>query len=441
MEIDYLLYFFLIFLNLIIATWLTGLMTALFELSWAKIKKLDPIKRQKLVERFTNILENRNIYRILIRSLALINLAILSIVIYRLSIILFFQYTNVYTEIFAGILAVIVFILITEIIGNGWLCSFEWSLLSISTPVLRVMTIIFKPIINLILHFQNRINKLSKNQSDEDKATTADEIISLVENDAHQLPELSTLEDSERQMIRGIFDLEESLVKEIMTPRVDIDALKIDASIDDIKEKIIETGHSRIPLYRERIDEIVGFIYAKDLLDEKKVNDAIGLEELLHPPVFIPETKNVSDLLEEFKDTKNHIAVIIDEYGGTAGIVTFEDILEEIVGEIQDEYDSDEDHSNYTIKDGGSLVTDARMPIDEINELLDLRISEEKDFDTIGGYVISELGRIPRMGEIVTLNDVKANIIAADARKISKLILTKLDNQIKEKYEIDQIPD
>ncbi len=438
MEIDYLLYFFLIFINLFIATWLTGLMTALFELSWAKIKKLDPIKRQKLIDRFTHVLENRNNYRILIRSLALINLAVLSIVVYRLSNVLFFQYTNLYTEIFSGVLAVIIFILITEILGNGWLCSFEWSLLSISTPVLRIMTLVFKPVICLIVNFQNRINKYSKNDGYDEKATTADEIISLVENDAHQKPELSTLEDSERQMIRGIFDLEETLVKEIMTPRVDIDALKIDSAINTVKSKIIKTGHSRIPIYRDRIDEIIGFIYAKDLLDEKRVKGTHNLEELLHPPVFVPETKNVSDLLEEFKETKNHIAVIIDEYGGTAGIVTFEDILEEIVGEIQDEYDFEDSHSNYTMKDNGSLVADARMPIDEINELLNIRISEERDFDTIGGYVISELGRIPRIGEEVTLHDLTANIISADARKISTLMLKKLDNQIEEKLDVHQ---
>jgi CBS domain containing-hemolysin-like protein len=245
-----------------------------------------------------------------------------------------------------------------------------------------------------------------------------------VEQDATEEEEDGSLEDNERRMIRGIFDLDETLVKEIMTPRVDIDALSIISSIGEAKAHIVECGHSRIPVYRGTVDSIVGVVYSKHLLDDSRLAAADSVEQIMQQPVFVPETKNVGELLDEFRQRKNHLAVIIDEYGGTSGIVTIEDILEEIVGEIQDEFDADEPPGHQNVSDGAFEI-DARMPIDEVNELLGVDISDDEEYDTIGGYVTKVLGRIPKSMENVQVPWLDVHILDADERKISRMRLTR----------------
>ena len=427
METNALFYLFLVLLNFLIAIWLTGLWTALLELSWAKIRKLDPQKRGKLIARSQILLERRTNNRIIVRVMTLTNLGGASINFYILVHRLIAVNTSIFVESACALIIFFLFVFLSEIFGHALLAPRQWLVLSLSVPVLEVLSHFFNPAISFVILLQKQLNLFRNHQGDEDKATTADEIISLVENDAKLQGETATLEASERKMIRGIFDLDETLVKEVMTPRVDIHALKLPSSISEVRKMIVECGHSRIPVYEERIDEIVGLIYAKDLLDEEKIKNLKSLDVIMHPPVFIPETKNVSELLEEFKQTKNQIAVIIDEYGGTAGLVTIEDILEEIVGEIHDEYDTEEDEPRFIFNEDGSLTTDARVAVDRINELLSMSIPEEEDYDTIGGYITGELGRIPKPMEIVDLPGIKVQILEANDRKISKLKLNTLD--------------
>ena len=426
MENDSFLFLFLIIFNFFVAIWLTGLLKALSELSWAKIRKLDLQRRKKLIDNSKMLLDKRKSYGLIIRILVLSNLTAVSIIFYRGVQNMLTEDTSTPMALSCALLIMFLFVSITEILAEGLLAPRQWVVLGLSIPILKIFYHLFNPIVSLALLVQNRLKMLHDSQKEEDIATTEDEIISLVENDAKQQGETATLEASEREMIRGIFDLDETLVKEIMTPRVDMHALKLPSSIAEAKEMIIECGHSRIPLYEERIDEIVGLIYAKDLLDDKKIKNLTSLKHIMHPPVFIPETKYVSELLEDFKQNKNQIAIIIDEYGGTAGIVTVEDILEEIVGEIHDEYDTVADEPQYTFNEDGVLVTDARVAIDQINELLNISISEEEDYDTIGGYITSELGRIPKPEEVIDLPEVTVQILEANDRKISKIKLSKV---------------
>ncbi len=409
------------------AVWLTAMLTAIYKLSWAKLRKLDPQKDSNLIKHATHYLENRSEYRVMFRFLASATLAVLSIVIFRISYHLSSQTIPVISTVVYGLIAATVFVTMTEVLGAGFPANFQLQLLRLSSRLIRLIHLILIPFVRPLINMQNRLKQLNDDGGVTDKETTADEIISLVEMDAHEPSESSTLEADERRMIRGIFDLDETPVKEIMTPRVDLHALKSTATVSEAKKKIIECGHSRIPVYQNRIDEIVGLVYAKDLLDEDKLREVDSLQSILHPPIFVPETKNIGDLLDEFRQNRIHIAVIIDEYGGTAGIVTFEDILEEIVGEIQDEYDIDEETPGYIFKEDGALIVDARMPIDEVNVLLKLSISEKEEFDTIGGYVSSEIGRIPKTNEVVSVGNVQARILVADARRISKLKLTKIE--------------
>jgi CBS domain containing-hemolysin-like protein len=265
-------------------------------------------------------------------------------------------------------------------------------------------------------------------EDDEEKATTEDEILSLVDQDDNsEDDEESSLEEDEKRMIRGVFDLDNTSVREIMTPRVDVNALSMEDSVEDAVKLFIETGDSRIPVYEENVDNIKGILYAKDFLNSEKIKDK-SLIELARRPIFIPETKEVGDLLQEIQKTRNHFSVVIDEYGGTAGIVTLEDIIEEIVGEIRDEYDADEDDAPMHVEmPDGSVVFDARTLIDDVNEVLDSDIPDDEDVDTIGGFICGEFGYIPLKGETLDLNDhdLKVTILQADNKKIIKIKIVK----------------
>ena len=224
-------------------------------------------------------------------------------------------------------------------------------------------------------------------------------------------------------MIKGILDLGDMSVREIMTPRVDIEAIPASATISEAKKMFIATGHSRIPIYGRSVDEIKGIIYAKDFIDDKAIAGK-SLDQLAHKPLFIPESKAVGDLLEEIRRLHNHFAVIIDEYGGTSGIVTFEDIIEEIVGDVQDEYDHEEvGKDKPKLMPNGSVIFEARTLISEVNEIMDSNIPDTDAADTIGGYICAELGRIPEEGETFHFPEcgLSAFVLKADKRKILKL--------------------
>jgi putative hemolysin len=293
-------------------------------------------------------------------------------------------------------------------------------------PAIQVMSWIAAPVVWPLAAWHRLVCRRRETAApEEEKTTTEDEIMSLVETDELREDAAADLEDDERRMIRGIFDLDETLVREIMTPRVDIDAIEADATIEEIRHLIVTSGHSRIPVYEESIDHIVGLVLAKDLLDEAKTTKPAALPHLLHPVIFIPESKNIGDLLAEFQQYLAHFAVVVDEYGGTAGIVTLEDILEEIVGEIQDEYDREEAEPELETLPDGSVIVDARTSISQLNELLDLNIPDNEDFDTLGGYVSFALGRIPEAGESLETARFSLEILKADQRRILKARLLR----------------
>ncbi|MBP5299820.1 MAG: HlyC/CorC family transporter, partial [Victivallales bacterium] len=244
--------------------------------------------------------------------------------------------------------------------------------------------------------YQQKIQSANADEN-HSQVTAEDEIRSLVEDEDTDRPDmapsaaspLDDLEVDEKRMLNGVINLDKTLVHEIMTPRVDIDAIDENATIAEARKAISSSGHSRIPLISKSVDAITGILYAKDFLDDEQLAKTTSLKDLAHKPVFIPDTKNVSDLLGEFRAKRIHLAVVLDEYGGTAGIVTFEDILEEIVGEIQDEFDRDEPAASHNApQSDGSVVVEARMTIWELNQLMDMEISEEDGYDTLGGYIM-----------------------------------------------------
>jgi CBS domain containing-hemolysin-like protein len=232
------------------------------------------------------------------------------------------------------------------------------------------------------------------------------------------------IEDEERELIHSIFEFGDTVVREVMVPRPDMAALPASASVREALEMISKHGFSRIPTYEGDVDNIVGIVYAKDLL--KKIDglkrDA-KLSSLGRAPNFVPEQKRVLELLREMQAQRVHIGVVVDEYGGTAGLVTIEDLLEEIVGEIADEYDRDEQLVEPV--DSDRVRVDARVPIDEVNELLDVLLPDD-EWDTIGGLVFGLTGRVPRPGEKLRYDSVEFVTERVTGRRIQKVLITKI---------------
>ncbi len=240
--------------------------------------------------------------------------------------------------------------------------------------------------------------------------------------------EEGSLEEEERERLYKVFEFSDTVAKEVMTPRVDIVDLDVNASLDDARDVIVETGFSRIPIYEENVDHIVGILYAKDLL--QYTDDNHKLQDILREPYFIPETKKVDELLERMQKSKVHLAIVVDEYGGTAGIVTIEDLLEEIVGEIFDEYDVTK--IPIRIVDEQTAVINGGVPIDEVNEFLAVNIPEN-GFETIGGFMLDQFGHIPKEGEKISFNGVDFVVFKTDGVRIMKVKAKKLHTAEKEK--------
>ena len=239
--------------------------------------------------------------------------------------------------------------------------------------------------------------------------------------------EKGTLEEEEHEIIKSIVSFRNILASEIMTPRVDIKAIQSDSSFDHVVSTINETGHSRFPLYNEDLDAIVGILSAKDILPfikNGKPSKAINLSAIARKAMFVPKTKKINNLLREFQSKKTHIAIVVDEYGGTSGLITLEDIIEEVVGEIWDEYDKEEDIIK-KIDDDSYLVL-GKTPIDEINEAMGSQvITDETDFETIGGLVFKRAGTIPKEGYSFKIKNFKFTVKEIHRKRIKKVLIEK----------------
>ena len=261
-------------------------------------------------------------------------------------------------------------------------------------------------------------------QPDTVPAGSEDELLIITRNDQDD----GVIEPEERKMIDNVLRLEETSARDIMVPRVDIVAVAEDASSQDIVDAITEKGHSRVPVFRESIDEIVGILYAKDLLPFVIGSTrTLPIKRLLRPAYVVPESKRLDDLLAELRRNRVHIAVVADEYGGTAGLVTIEDILEEIVGEIQDEYD--EELSLLEPISEHEVIVDGRLPIEEIESALGVTITGEDDpYGTAAGFVHWHLDRMPRQGDRFDAHGIRAEVLDVEGNRLRRLRLSRIVN-------------
>jgi magnesium and cobalt transporter len=225
-------------------------------------------------------------------------------------------------------------------------------------------------------------------------------------------------------MIEGALTVSEMQVRDIMVPRAQVDFIDINEPVEKFIPQVISTAHSRFPVIDQNRDDVIGILLAKDLLRHYASEEGFNVRELLRPAVFVPEAKRLNVLLREFRASRNHMAVVIDEYGGVAGLVTIEDVLEQIVGDIEDEYDFDEASDNVLPEPGGRYRVKALTQIADLNAALGVLLPDEPA-DTAGGLVISHLGRLPKRGETTVIDGVRFQVLRADSRRVYTLLVDK----------------
>ncbi len=294
------------------------------------------------------------------------------------------------------------------------------ALIIAALPVLHALRYLLYPLVVPQLALGWLVRRLAGVQ-DQHEVNAADDMEQKILDMVSEGEARGAVDEEEKEMIESVIELRDTQVDQIMTPRTDIQALPKDVSLAQVKELIRETGHSRVPIYEETVDNIIGVLFAKDLL---QVTDpeSFDVAQVMREPFYVPESKQLRDLLHEFQEGKGHMAIVLDEYGGTAGLVTIEDILEELVGDIADEYEGAEPEPLRRIDDS-TVEVDARMRIDELNDELDLELPENEDYETIGGFVFSALGKIPDPGEECAHANVTIRVTDAGPRRIHRLRL------------------
>jgi putative hemolysin len=281
-----------------------------------------------------------------------------------------------------------------------------------TAPSVHILMIILSPLLMLPLALGKR-----KGEAEEPVITVTEEELKSMVDAGH---EGGVLEGDERQMIYSIFELGDTLVREIMLPRIYITALEVSTPLSTAVDALIKLGHSRVPVYEESVDNILGLLYAKDLLRVWSKGEQIdSLKSLLRPATFVPEAKKVDELLEEMQAGHVHMAMVVDEYGGIAGLVTLEDIFEEIVGEIQDEYDQSEE-APYTQVGEGEYLFQGRVDLRDFNEVMGSQLPTEET-ETLGGFIYEHIGRVPTTGESLQVGDISLTIEQVTGRRIRKV--------------------
>ena len=294
---------------------------------------------------------------------------------------------------------------------------------------------VFGPLVGFLTWTTRRISRLFGADVAADERISAEELRLIIEQGGEQ----GILEAEEEQMIHAVIELGDQRIHEVMVPRIAMVSLPATATMEQAIDTVIDEGHSRVPVYDTTIDEIIGILYAKDLLPFLKgsADERPSLRSLLRTPVFVPESMSVDDLLHEFQRRKVHLAVVLDEYGGTAGLVTIEDLLEEIVGEIQDEYD-EEEPMIVQLSDDEARV-DGRADVDDLGELFDVELSleDEDEYDTVGGLVYHRIGGVPKPGDQVKVDGLTLTVETTDGRRVGKVLVVR-DRRDEEPDESDR---
>jgi putative hemolysin len=374
----------------------------------------------------------RHIIRLLFAVSALIFVLSYNLTVFEGTNLPFWQSFNSFH--FYGILSVaVISLLVGEFLPRAWAMHYPESVLKYSGFFASFYLLLCFPLSLIFLKLSIVFTRaVFVDQMREPVSKVEDKIIEIIQETDIQ----KNLDATDKKIIKSMVTFRDRIVREVMVPRIDVFSLAETTTIRDAAEQIQDEGFSRIPVYKDSVDNILGVLMYKDLIEVygKVVKDQNikalegSIESLVKPVLFTPETKKISDLLQEFKKHQMHLAIVVDEYGGTEGLVTIEDILEEIVGEIEDEYDEDEE-SLYHLRTDGIWEVDARMTIIDIEEKLALKIPHEGDYDTIGGYVYHKMGTIPNKGVIIHHDEFELEILQSNERCVEKIAITPLSSQ------------
>ena len=329
---------------------------------------------------------------------------------------------------FAFLVATAIFSVFSLAIPHAWAKYAGEKILSQTHGSLAFCALIASPVLYIFKLYDGIVRRLAgivETTPEEQHEEKQEEFLTGLEQHRTE----GALDEEEQEMIENVLELSSSTADEIMTPRTDIVAVEVNSDLQKVLDTIAVAGHTRVPVYEDNIDKLIGLVYAKDLLTEIGKDQAdFKLRDKIREAYFVPETKPLRVLLHEFQNRKLHIAVVLDEYGGTAGIVTLEDILEELVGEITDEYEETPAEPIRKIDDN-TIEADARTYIDDLNDEFELDLPEDEDYDTVGGFVFSRLGYIPKADETFDYENLKFTIASAEARRIRRIKIQKVTEQ------------
>lgn len=322
----------------------------------------------------------------------------------------------------AGLASVFTLWISMSVVAGAMASYLGTSLIMRALPILRFLDLLLGPLAAVTAVMDEAIRRLSGANLREDEA--GERLRRSIEDTTLG----GELDESAAEMLENLVDFTSTEVGTVMTPRTEIEGIQSTDNLSDIRTIIIEAGHSRIPVFMENLDDIRGILYVKDLVPYlgTEVED-FRLDRLLRQPIRVPETKPVQDLLRDFQRSEVHMAIVVDEYGGTSGLVTIEDVLEEIVGEIQDEHDTDEELPPAIARvDDDRWEMDARFQIYDLNELLETEIPEDDDFDTVAGFILERLGRVPIVGEVVEAAGIRFEVLEAGPTRIERISVMRV---------------
>ena len=422
---------FLLLLLIILSAFFSSVETAFVSLSDIRIKHLCEKSNKKGILRVKRLKDNseRLIITILIGN-NLVNIAASSIAT-KVAIDIF-QSKGIGISI--GVMTLIILIF-GEIVPKNIAMVKNELIAVIAAPIIRLLQIVLFPVIFFLEKLTIFVAKPMNNEEPEPLITEAEikSVVTLGE-------EIGEIEKDERIMIHNIFRFSELQANEIMTDRTQIFSLDSSSYLKEVADEIVAKGFSRIPVYEENSDNIKGILYAKDILQRTlSKNEDSNLKDLIRPAMIIPETMLIDQLLREFKKEKVHIAMVVDEHGGISGLITIEDVLEEIVGDIYDETDKDDERVR-VVDDSISYVK-GETEIEEVNRVLSLNLSEEEDYETISGYILSQLRHIPEVGEELSLDNIIMRIKKADQQRIIEVEIEKRASMGKSQLIINNEPD
>lgn len=414
---------------LLTSAFFSGSEVALFSIDKQKIKGFK--KEKSVVKRYILLLleyPRRLLVTILVgNTIVNVALAIIAVIV-TLDLVELYNFPKDFSLLVQIIVLTVLILIFGEITPKVWAAKYPFEFSKIVSIPLYWVSVLIYPVAKILSDLLVTVGSRMKF----DKSKTAIKSSDITEL-ANIGIETGTIEEEEQELIHGLVSFKEITVREVMTPRVDMFAVSVETKFEELMQTITESGHSRIPLYNESLDNIVGIIYAKDLLPylgDEESRKSLSIEKISRKVIFVPESKLISELMHEFQEKKLHIGIVVDEYGGTSGLISLEDILEEIVGEIRDEYDKEEREIT-KLKDGSYLVL-GKVPIDELNELLGISFSfENDDYDTVGGFIFNFAGSIPEKDFSFEFKGYRFTVVELMNNRINKVLIQAIPEELK----------